>query len=140
MPIIIMDVIKCGGSTVVVKKHIKTFLVGVKVSEMYYFYKDLLKCGFWSIFYALFLTVPFLFFSFLNQSDFLTMGWTVCNYHHFCHRKTQEKYFLWKEKKKPGWMKSWSLAVSRRLLIITLPPPHEMTFSQSLHHFWDGLF
>lgn len=104
MPIIIMDVIKCGGSTVVVKKHIKTFLVGVKVSEMYYFYKDLLKCGFWSIFYALFLTVPFLFFSFLNQSDFLTMGWTVCNYHHFCHRKTQEKYFLWKKKKKKTWL------------------------------------
>lgn len=37
-------------------------------------------------------------------------------------------------------MKSWSLVVSRRLLIITLPPPHKMTFSQSLHHFWDGLF
>lgn len=64
MPIIKMHVIRCGGSTVVIKKHIKAFLVGVKVSEMYYFYKDLLNCGFWSIFYVLFLTVSFLFFSF----------------------------------------------------------------------------
>lgn len=60
---------------VVIKRHIKAFLVGVKVSEMHYFCKDLLNCGFCSIFHVLFLTVPFLFlfFSFLNQSNSLTM-------------------------------------------------------------------
>lgn len=58
-----------------VRRHIKAFLFGVKVSEMSYFYKDLLTCGFGSIFWVLLLTVAFLFFSFLflNQSNFLTM-------------------------------------------------------------------
>lgn len=32
---------------VLIKKHIKAFLLGVKVSEMYHFYRD---CGFWFIF------------------------------------------------------------------------------------------
>lgn len=112
---------------------------------MYFFYKDLLKCGFWSIFYALFLTLPFLFFSFLflNQnrlSDHVGAGQCVIITTSVIEKHKRNSFFGKKKKKKPGWMKSWSLAVSRRLLIITLPPPHEMTFSQSLHHFWDGLF
>lgn len=72
LPVIMMTVIRCGCSFLAIIKYIKAFLVGDKASEIYYYNKDLLSCGFWSILHVF---LPFYSFSFLflNQSNFQTM-------------------------------------------------------------------